>query len=448
MLLSKIRHKLTSTQILACGFAVIILFGGILLSLPISSKERVWTPFLDSLFTATSATCVTGLVVFDTFTYWSLFGQIVILCMIQIGGIGFMTVISLIAVFMKKRIGLQERQLLMQSAGSMQIGGIVRLVKRIALGTLLFEGAGAIALSFRFCPEMGAAEGLYNAVFHSISAFCNAGFDLMGKKGAFSSLTTDADDPLVNITIMLLIVIGGLGFIVWDDIYTCRFRFRRFTAHSKMVLMMTGSLILAGAVSLFFLEGGHSFREMPLGERVLASFFQSVTARTAGYNTSDLTQLSESGSLVISILMMIGGSPGSTAGGIKTTTIFVLLLDTIASSRRMTHINAFKRRINSETVKQASAVITVYLTAALAAVILICAWEPYTIRQILFEVASAIGTVGLSMGITPTLSPLSHVLLMLLMFGGRIGGLSLVMTIAEKKEPVPVERPVEKIIIG
>lgn len=447
-MINRIQRKLTPPQILVLGFLLIILTGAFLLCLPIASKDRIWTGFFDSLFTATSATCVTGLIVFDTYTHWSLFGQFVILGMIQIGGIGFMTVLSLFAVFLKRRIGLQERRLLMQSAGSMRIGGIVRLIKRIALGTLLFEGAGSLALAFRFCREMDFWEGLYNAVFHAVSAFCNAGFDLMGKKAPFSSLTSYAGDPLVNITIMLLIVIGGLGFIVWDDLYACRFHFRKYSTHSKMVLIMTTFLIFAGALSFFFLEKSHSFQGMPLGKRILASFFQSITSRTAGFNTADLAQLSESGSLLTSLLMMIGGSPGSTAGGIKTTTVFVLLMDTIASSQRISHINLFKRRIDSDTVKQASAIITIYLTAALAAVILICAWEPYTIREVLFEVASAIGTVGLSMGLTPSLSALSRALLILLMFGGRIGGLTLVMTIAERKEHVPVERPAEKIIVG
>ena len=249
-----LKRKLTYTQIIALGFFLIILTGGILLTLPISSRSGEFTPFLNAIFTATSATCVTGLVVYDTFTHWSLFGQIVIICMIQIGGIGFMTIITMLSIFLKRKIGLNERKLLMQSAGSIQIGGVVALILRIIKGTIFFEGIGAILLSIRFIPEMGFLRGIYNAVFHAVSAFCNAGFDLMGRFEKFSSLTRYSDDILVNLTIMSLIVIGGIGFIVWSDIIKFKFNFKKYELHSKIVLTATASLIIVGALVFFIFE--------------------------------------------------------------------------------------------------------------------------------------------------------------------------------------------------
>lgn len=447
-MLKKIKFQLTSTRILALGFAGIIIFGAFLLSLPIASKDGQWTSFVDTLFTSTSATAVTGLVVFDTYLHWSIFGQIVILCMLQIGGIGFMTVVTLFSLFLKRNIGLHERQLLSQATGAIRIGGIVKLIRRITLGTFIFEGIGAIFLATRFCPEMGLWKGIYNAIFHSVSAYCNAGFDLMGKFGEFSSLTKYSDDIIVNITIILLIVIGGVGFIVWNDIGRHGLHFKKYLLHTKIVLTATFVLIFGGAILFFIFEGTSSMANESVGNKVLMSFFQSVTTRTAGFNTIDVASLSESGNLLTRILMFIGGSPGSIAGGIKTTTFFVLIFGAIASARQAPHINIFKKKIEDGVVKQATAIFTIYLVGILTATIIICAMQPFSVKQVMFETISAAGTVGLSTGITPTLNIAAKLIITFLMYGGRIGGLAIALVFAEKRVHVPIERPSEKIIIG
>jgi trk system potassium uptake protein TrkH len=440
--------RLTYTQIIVFGYLAIILFGGLLLSLPISSRDGTWTSYTNSLFTSTSATCVTGLVIYDTYIHWSLFGQLVILILIQIGGIGFMTIITLFSMFLKRQIGLRERRLLMQAAGTMGIGGVVKLIRRIAIGTLIFEGLGTLILATRFCGTMGFWKGLYNAMFHSISAFCNAGFDIMGKYGEFSSLTTYSKDIVVNITIMLLIMIGGIGFIVWNDIITCRIHVKKYQLHTKIVLVITGVLVVFGAILFYLFERKYSLDGMDQAEMILASFFQSITPRTAGFNTIDLTKLSESGNLLTVILMFIGGSPGSTAGGIKNTTFVVLLLGAIASSRHSTHINIFKRRLNESIVKEATAIATIYLMAIMISTMIICFIQPFALNDVLFEVTSATGTVGLSRGITPSLNFISKYIIMFLMFAGRVGGLTLALVLAEKRENVLLNRPIEKILIG
>ncbi|MDF2608730.1 MAG: synthase subunit [Lachnospiraceae bacterium] len=447
-MLSVLKTKLTYAQFIALGYLLIILLGGLFLSLPIASRSGEWTPYINSLFTATSATCVTGLVVYDTFTHWSLFGQLTILSLIQIGGVGFMTIITLFSMFLKRHIGLHERRLLMQSAGTLEVGGIVRLIRRIAIGTLVFEGAGALFLATRFVPDMGLVKGVYNAVFHSVSAFCNAGFDLMGRFGQYSSLTTYADDIIVNITIMLLIVIGGIGFLVWNDIIKCGFRFKKFQLHTKIVLVSTGMLILSGAILFFIFEYNASFSALNMKDKIMAAFFQSITPRTAGYNTIDLAALSESGNLLTMMLMFIGGSPGSTAGGIKTTTFVVLLMGTIASSRHNANINIFKRRMDEDVVKQASAIATIYLLAVLGSTLIIAALQPFSVKQVLFEVISAAATVGLTTGITTSLNFVSRIIIILLMYGGRVGILTLALVLAEKRENVLINRPIEKILIG
>lgn len=448
-MLNKLKTKLTYTQIIALGFFFIILIGGILLSLPISSRSGEATPFLNALFTATSATCVTGLVIYDTYTHWSVFGQIVIICLIQIGGIGFMTIITMFSIFLKRKIGLNERKLLMQSAGSIQIGGIVSMIMRIVKGTIIFEGIGAILLAIRFVPEMGIIEGIYNGIFHSISAFCNAGFDLMGKFEQFSSLTRYSNDTLVNITIMALIVIGGIGFIVWNDVIKNKFNFKKYELHSKIVLTATVSLITAGAVLFFIFEKQNGvLMGVPLKESILSSLFQSVTPRTAGFNTISWSEITQGTSIFTILLMLIGGSPGSTAGGMKTTTLVVLIMSAVASSKNQNGITIFKRKLEPETVKQASAVSTLYFTGFLIGTLLLCYFENSSAISIMFEVSSAIGTVGSSMGITPALCQASKITIMLLMYAGRVGALTLMLTLARKKKTAPIERPSEKILIG
>lgn len=442
--------KLTYTQVVVLSFFCLILTGAFILCLPISSRTHEWTPFVNALFTATSASCVTGLVVVDTYTHWSIFGQAIILLLIQIGGLGVMTCISLIALLLKRRISLGERRLIMQAAGSLHINGIVKLLRRIIKGTIVVEGAGAIILAFVFCPRMGFLPGLWNAVFHSVSAFCNAGIDLMGKYGQYSSLTTPGlqFNPVVNLAIMSLIIVGGIGFIVWTDIARYKFNFKKYEVHSKIVLVTTAILLVGGTILFFIFEYNSAFKGFTFWQKVLASMFQSVTPRTAGFNTIDEATLSESGKVLTTVLMFIGGSPGSTAGGIKTTTFAVLILSAIAAAKRYGGVTVFKRRLDDNTIVQASSIFTVYAACVLAAVLIICAIEPYTFTQVLFESVSAIGTVGLTLGITPTLCSVSKLILILLMFTGRVGGLSLMLVLAERRRNIPVTRPTTQILIG
>lgn len=440
--------KLSYTQYIALGFLCIILIGGLLLCLPIASRDGTWTPLLNALYTATSSTCVTGLVVYDTYTHWSLFGQIVIIVLIQIGGVGFMTVITMFSILMKRQISLHERKLIMQSAGTFKVGGVVQLIKKVTLATFIIEGLGACLLAIRFIPELGVGTGIFYSVFHSISAFCNAGFDLMGRFEAFSSLTRYVHDPLVNLTICALILVGGLGFIVWNDIASHKQHFQRYQLHSKIVLSMTGFLLVVGMILFFLFEYHHTQEGMTLGQRLLASLFESVTPRTAGFNTTPIGDLSESGSLLTMILMFIGGNPGSTAGGIKTSTFLVLVMSIAAACRHSSNITLFKRNLEDHITQQATAIATIYLIAIAAATLIIGACEPYSLKEILLETVSAAGTVGLSAGITPSIGTITKIISMILMFGGRVGGLTLALVLAEKRVFVPIERPEEKILIG
>ena len=441
------RKKFSYPRVLMLGFGMIILLGTVLLCLPIASKAGEWSNPVDCLLTATSATCVTGLIAYDTFTHWSLFGQLVILTMIQIGGLGFMTLISMFAMFLKKKISLRERLLLMQSSGSMQLEGVQKLIRHILLGTLFFEGVGAAILAIRFVPKYGWWEGIYNSIFHSVSAFCNAGFDLMGKEAPLSSLTTVADDPLVLATIMLLVVIGGLGFIVWSDIKHFRLRFRRYSLHSKIVLITTAALLLGGTV-FFFCSEGAAMTGMSTGERVLNAAFQSVTLRTAGFNTIDQSALSGGGSILSMIMMLIGGSPASTAGGVKTVTVAVVFITALAVIRNCREVEVMKKRLPAAVIRQAFAVLMIYISVTFAAVIFLSFTESAGLRAIFFEVTSAVGTVGITMGLTQSLTTAGRLLITALMFFGRIGGLSLAMAFSEDRPEPPLARPEENILIG
>lgn len=440
--------KLSYTQIIALGTFIIILFGSILLSLPIASRSGEATPFLNSFFTAASATCVTGLVIYDTYTHWSIFGQFVILVLIQIGGLGFMTIVTMFSIFLKRKIGLRERRLLMESASTMRIGGIVLLIKKISIGTLIFEFIGAIFLATRFCPDMGFKIGLYNALFHSVSAFCNAGFDIMGKYGQFTSLTMYSDDVIVNLTIMILIIIGGIGFLVWDDIGNNFLNFKKYQLHTKIVLSTTAILIIVGAFLFYVLEANGLFYNKSLTEIILGCLFQSVTPRTAGFNTISVSNLSESSSFLTILLMIIGGSPGSTAGGIKITTLVVLIIASISSAKHTSDLSIFKRRLEDNALKRASSITVIYMFTAFVSTIVICATQTFSLKEVMFEVFSAAGTVGLSLGITPHLNSLSKIIIIFLMYGGKVGSLSMALVLAEKRELVPLSRPIEKIIIG
>ncbi|WP_075718742.1 TrkH family potassium uptake protein [Roseburia sp. 499] len=443
----KMWYQLSYTRIIALSFILVILTGSILLSLPIATKSGQVTPFGDAVFTATSATCVTGLVVHDTFTYWSTFGQIVILVMIQIGGIGLMTIITMMAVFLKRKISIHERRILMQSAGNMRMSGVVKLIKSIMLGTFVVEGIGAVILAICFHKRMGLGESIYYGIFHSISAFCNAGFDLMGKYEPCSSFTSYETDVVVNIVIMALIIVGGIGFWVWNEIVKHKFRFRDYSLHAKLVLVTTGILLLAGTIGYYILERGN-MGNLNEGQKWMSSMFMSVTTRTAGFNTRNLEELSQSGQLLTMILMFIGGSPGSTAGGIKTTTLAAVVLMVQAMGKGRDNVTVFKKRLESSQVRQACTIVVAYITGVLAATMLICFVEHTSMSTILFESISAIGTVGLSLGITSTLGMISKIILIVLMFGGRIGALSFLLLFGERKKEAPLKRPEEKILIG
>lgn len=446
-------HKLkkpnfTYTQISTISFMSLILIGALLLTLPIASKSGESTPFIDALFTSASATCVTGLVVHDTYTYFSLFGQIVIISLIQIGGLGFMIIATLFSLMLKRKIGLKERGLLQESVNTIQIGGVVRLTKHILFGTVIFESIGAIILSLRFCPEIGLVRGIYNGIFHSISAFCNAGFDLMGRFEPSSSLTLYRGDVVVNLVIMSLIVIGGIGFWVWEDIYNNKLKFCKYRLHTKIVLVITVLLIFIPAIIFYVIEKNNIFKGMEPVESILASLFQAVTPRTAGFNTVSIGDLREGSILITIMLMVIGGSPGSTAGGVKTTSFAVIILSLISSIRHTEDINVFNRRLEPSVVKKAYDVITIYFMCSVVAMLFISLIQPFGLKEIFFEVTSALSTVGMSTGITSELNSLSRFIITLLMFFGRVGSLSVALVFSDRKEYVPIRKPVEKISIG
>lgn len=442
------RRPLTQTQYIAVGFLVLILTGTFLLMLPFSSRDGISVNFLDALFTSTSASCVTGLVVRDTWTQWSLFGQIVILGLIQIGGLGFVTVGVWISIILRRQIGLRQRGLMQESSSALQIGGIVVLTKKIIIGTAIFEGVGALLLAIRFIPQYGFLKGIYYGVFHSISAFCNAGFDLMGHQTQYNSLVNYSGDWLVNLVIMLLIVIGGIGFIVWDDLSRNGLHVRKYMLQTKIVLFTTFILVFGGAILFALLERNNLFADLSVGGTIWASLFNSVTARTAGFNTTDSAAMTDGSKLVMLILMFIGGSPGSTAGGVKTTSIIVLFIYVKALMGRTYSVNVFGRRLENGAVERAAAITTINMTLALGAAILILLIQPFAMGDILFETFSAISTVGISTGITRDLLPLSRVIVIFLMYCGRLGSMSFALAFTQQKHIVPVQNPVEKINVG
>ena len=437
------KRKLSSSQIILFGFAGVILIGTLLLMLPFATNSGQSASFWDALFTSTSAVCVTGLIVQDTAVYWSGFGQAIILLLIQIGGMGVITVAAAITMASGKKISLMQRSTMQDAISAHQVGGIIRFTGFILKGIFLFESLGALVLMTVFIPEYGL-KGIWLAVFHSISAFCNAGFDLMGTKSPYSSLTSYADHPVVNITIMLLIIIGGIGFLTWQDIRQNGIHIRRYRMQSKVILATTGILLLVPALYFFFFE----FSAEPTSRRILLSAFQSVTPRTAGFNTADLTALSETGQTLTIGLMLIGGSPGSTAGGMKTTTAAVLVACAVAVFRRRENGRFFGRRIADDTVKNALTVFLMYISLFLLGGMIISRVEELPILTCLFETASAIGTVGLTLGITPGLHLVSKLILISLMFLGRIGGLTLIFATLSANKNTLSKLPLEKITVG
>ena len=451
----KSKAKLTVWQFLALGYLVVIVAGSLLLMLPFATRDGQSTSYVNALFTATSATCVTGLAPYDTNIHWTLFGQIVILFLIQTGGLGFMTFVSLVFSAIGRNLGLYERKALMLSEGEHRLSGVRRLVRRIALGTAVVESAGALLLCIRFIPDFGVGKGIYYSVWHSISAFCNAGFDLMGGVFAdeqFVSLTRYATDPLVSLTIAFLIIVGGLGFCVWSDIVDAKCNVKKFRLYTKVVLLVNTLFLVVSTVLFFFFERSNpTYENFTLGEKWLVSFFNATTPRTAGFNTVDLTSLSDSGYLLTVILMFVGGSSGSTAGGIKINTLAVIVMGMISVFRGKKDIDIGKKRIDFSLVSQALAVFVSCLILVITATLIICAIEPDEIapfRSVLFEVVSALGTVGLSLSLTPVLSTASKCILILLMYAGRVGILTLALALGESRKASEIKKPLDTLLIG
>lgn len=438
------QNKLSSFQIIILGFAGVIVLGALLLMLPISTQNGAVTPFSKTLFTATSAVCVTGLIVFDTASYWSGFGQLIILIMIQIGGLGVISVASFLSMLAGRKISLMQRQTMQNALSAPQMGGIVKLTRFIFLVSFAIEGIGALLLMPVFMTKYGI-RGIWMAVFHSVSAFCNAGFDLMGNQtGQYSSLTSFAGSGYVTLVICLLIMIGGIGFLTWKDIAVKKTRFKEYSMQTKVILVTTAILIVIPAVFFFFSD----FANEPLKDRICMSVFQAVTPRTAGFNTADLNKMSDAGRSVMMLLMLIGGSPGSTAGGMKTTTIAVLFANAIAVFRKRQNANCYGRRIDDSTVKNASAILFMYVFFSMLSAIIISITDGIPMQMGMFETFSAIGTVGLTLGITPTLSAVSRFVLILLMFFGRVGGLTIIYAAFSQKDASTLKYPMENITVG
>lgn len=445
----KKKQKWSTTKIIAVGYVLVITIGTILLMLPVSGRNHEPVPFMDAWFTATSATCVTGLVTHDTYTYWSSFGQAVLLVLIQIGGMGFMTIAISAMTLTRKKIGLSKRLLMQESVGAPQVAGVVRMSRLILGGTVFFEGLGALLLSFYYIRRLGFGKGLYFSVFHSISAFCNAGIDLMGYYQPSSSLITAADSYLVGITIAGLILVGGIGFLVWEDALRWKWHISRYRLHSKVVLAAAVALVAGGTLFMFLFEYGKpSMEGKNLGEQILCSFFQAVTPRTAGFNTMDLNQLSPSSQMLMVCLMFIGGSPGSTAGGIKTTTMTILLLTIWTEFKKRKDVELFKRRVEGEVIRHAACILMFYGSLAFVSSMIICAVEGIGAKEVIFEVVSALCTVGLSLGITAEVGTLSHIILILLMFIGRVGGITILIAFSSRLSAIPSKLPAEKIAVG
>ena len=412
--------------------------------LPISSVSGKVTPFNESLFTATSAVCVTGLVVHDTGSYWSAFGQAIILILIQIGGLGVITVAASFALLSGRKISLMQRSTMQEAFAAPKIGGIVRLTGFVLKATLIFELSGAVIMMPVLCRDYGV-KGVWLAVFHSISAFCNAGFDILGTDASkYVSLTQYVNCTSINLAVIFLIVIGGIGFLTWEDIYTNKLHFRRYRMQSKVILITSAVLIIVPALYFFFFD----LNNLPIKQRILSSLFQSVTTRTAGFNTVDLTALQEPSIATMIVLMIIGGSPGSTAGGIKTTTVAVLIANSLATFGRKDSSHFFKRRIDNQVVKNASTILIMYLVLSFTGAVAISTAEKIPFLKCLFETSSAIGTVGLTLGITPELGLFSQLILILLMFCGRVGGLTLIYAAISNTKKNISKYPLEHITVG
>ena len=441
--------NLSQSQLIALGFVSVILIGTAFLMLPIASRGGQSTDFLTALFTAVSSCCVTGLVLVDTATHWSFFGQLVIIVLIQIGGLGFVSIGVLFSIVLRKKVSLRARSLIKESTNSLSVGGVVKLTKKILFITFICETVGAVLLSFRFIPEFGILRGVWFSIFHAISAFCNAGFDLMGRKyGAYNSLSAYSSDFLINIVIMLLILIGGIGFIVWDDITKHGLNFRKYRLHSKIVIFASVMLFVIPTLIFFITEQTTVLSNMGFSHAVLVSAFSDVTARTAGFNTVDFKFFSDAGKMVFIIIMFIGAGSGSTAGGIKMTTFFVLLAQVRANVLNKKITEVFNRTISNDIVVRAATISTINISLILVSAIVINYIDKINILDLLFEVTSAVSTVGVTTGITRDLNVISKSILIILMYLGRVGGLSFALSLTHNKNQVKLRNPVEDISIG
>jgi len=438
------KQKRNPFRIIILGFAGIILAGSLLLMLPISSISREWTSFTDSLFTSTSAICVTGLVVRDTASHWSAFGQGVILLLIQIGGLGIITITALLLMASGRKFSLFQRSTMKEAIAAPKLGGIVRLTRFIVKAALVFELTGALIMMPVFCKDYGP-KGIWMALFHSISGFCNAGFDIMGTASKpFVSLTAYKGNPVICLTIPALIIIGGIGFLTWEDLWIHRLHWKHYRMQTKVILVTTALLLVLPAILFFFLE----YAGIPTGERILSAFFQSATTRTAGFNTTDLNRFSGAGQALMIMLMLVGGSPGSTAGGMKTTTLAVLIGNARGVFHRQESGHFFGRRLEESTIKTASTILMVYIVLFVSAGLTISRIENLPLSSCLFETASAMGTVGLTLGITPFLHPASLYILIALMYMGRVGVLTCIYAALSRKSQSLSRLPQEKIMVG
>ncbi|SCY80306.1 TrkH family potassium uptake protein [Alkaliphilus peptidifermentans] len=441
--------KLDPTQVLVLGFAAVILVGALLLNLPIASIDGKSIGFLNALFTSTSAVCVTGLVVVDTGTYWTAFGKTVILILIQVGGLGFMTMATLFAIILGRKISLKERLVIQQALNQNSLSGLVRFTQYILIGTFIIEGIGALILSFTFVPELGWSKGIAYSIFHSISAFCNAGFDIIG---GGVSLMPYVTDPVVNFTVWALIILGGIGFSVIVEVANLR-KFKKLSLHSKIVIFMTCLLLGIGFVSYLLLEWNNpnTIGDLSFGGKLMASTFQSITPRTAGFNTVDTSQLTTASKMLTIVLMYIGGSPASTAGGIKTVTMGVILFTVITEIKGREDTEIFGRRLTRNIVNRSLTIGVIGMAYIIISTMLLTITDSgFEFIEVFFEAASALGTVGLSLGITSELSALGRIVIIFSMFLGRLGPLTIAFALARqnRNSKGAIRYPEEKIIVG
>lgn len=444
------RLKLSVWQILALLYLAGTVFGSILLILPFATKSGQTTTYINALFTSASAVCITGLSPYDVANHWTLFGQIVILLLVQISGLGFMTLVSAAFLIFKHGMSSSSKNVFMLDSRG-KINGIGTLLKRIVIGTLICESAGTLLLMIKFIPDFGAGKGIYFSIWHSVSAFCNAGFDLMGtvQNGGFVSLTDYASDPIVTLTVSALVILGGLGFAVWGDVIDCKFNFKKFQLNTKVVLIVNVILIICGTGLFMLFERGETQAGMNFGQRLLVSFFQAVTPRSAGFATTNYSSLSTSGYLLTVIYMFIGGGSGSTAGGIRVGTFAVIMTGMFAVFRGHRDINIGKKRIDPSLLSQALALFAAFLMCVIVATLAIGTIQPQIgFDRVLFECVSALSNTGLSMDLTPQLNAFSSVIIILLMYAGRVGILTLALALGEKKTAAEIRRPVDTLLIG